>query len=175
MAMATATAAATATQHRHHSSSSHHCHCCVSRHCAPPFPCHLHLTSSPPSCTPPFSTNRGHHLWLIVVCLWVGGASAMILSSLALPPPLSSSPPFTYLASPTIACHVLLDHHGWLIVIIKGGWRGKCAFYCNCLVAGWLLGQKLCVHASFFSTKLLLLQKKQQTVFSFGEEKLVAP
>jgi hypothetical protein len=37
-----------------------------------------------------------------------------------------------------------------LIIIFKDGWRGECAFYCNCWVAGWLLGHKLCVHASFF-------------------------
>jgi hypothetical protein len=82
----------------------------------------------------------------------VGGASPIILSSLALSPPFppSSLSPFTYLACPTIACHVLLDHHGWLIVIFKGGWRGECAFYCNHWVASWLLGRKLCVHVSFF-------------------------
>jgi hypothetical protein len=38
------------------------------------------------------------------------------------PPPLPpSASPFTYLACPTIACHVFLDHHGWLIVIFKDG------------------------------------------------------
>jgi hypothetical protein len=81
------------------------------------------------------------------------------------PPAPSSSSPLTYLACPTIARHVLLDHHGWLIVIFKGGWRGDCAFYCNCWVVGWLPGHKLCVPASFL-TKLLLLQKKQQTAIA---------
>jgi hypothetical protein len=88
----------------------------------------------------------------------------MILSSLALPPPLlSSSSPFTYLAHPTIARHDLLGHHGWLIVIFKDGWRVECVFYCNRWVAGWLLGCKLCVHASFFD-KTAPAAKKQQTV-----------
>jgi hypothetical protein len=67
------------------------------------------------------------------------------------PPPLpTSSSPFTYLAHPTIARHVLLGHHGWLIVIFKSGWREECAFYCNCWITGRLLGRKLCVHASIF-------------------------
>ncbi len=74
----------------------------------------------------------------------------MILSLLAIPPPLCSSSLFTYLAQPTIARHILLGHHGWLIVIFKGGWREECAFYCNSWVAGWSPGRKLCVHASFF-------------------------
>jgi hypothetical protein len=58
--------------------------------------------------------------------------------------------PFTYLARPTIACHILLDHHGWLIVVFKGGQRGECGFYRNRWVAGRLPGRKSCVHASFF-------------------------
>jgi hypothetical protein len=70
MAMVAATAAATAmaTHPRHHSSSFHSCRHLVSHPCAPPFPCHHHLTPSPPLRTPPFSTHRGHHCWLIVVC-----------------------------------------------------------------------------------------------------------
>jgi hypothetical protein len=63
---------------------------------------------------------------------------------------LSSSSPFTYIAHPTIARHVLLDHHGWLIVIFKSGRGGECALKCHCWVAGWSPGRKLCVHASFF-------------------------
>jgi hypothetical protein len=63
---------------------------------------------------------------------------------------LSSSSPFTYLARPTIACPVLLGHHGWLIVTFEGGWRGESAFYCNHWIAGQLPGHKLCMHASFF-------------------------
>jgi hypothetical protein len=155
-AMAMAMATATASQHCHCSSSLHRCHRIVSHSCAPPPPRHLHLTSSSPLRTPPFSTHCGHHCRLIFVYLWVGGASALILSSLTLPPPPpppSSSSPFTYLACPTIAHHVLLDHHGWLIVIFKGGRRGECAFYPNCWVAGQSLGCKLCVHASFFDKR----------------------
>ncbi len=46
--------------------------------------------------------------------------------------------------------HVLLNHHGWLIVIFEVDWRGECAFYCNRCIAGWLPVRKLCAHASFF-------------------------
>ena len=152
MAAVTATAMVTVMQCRHCPSSLHRCHHHVSHCCAPPPSCHLHLNSSPPLHTPPFSTHHGHHCWLIVVCLWVGGASPIILSSLALSPPFppSSLSPFTYLACPTIACHVLLDHHGWFIIFLKGSRRGECAFYCYRWVAGWSPGRKLCMHASYF-------------------------
>ncbi len=137
---------------------------CVSHHCTPPPPCQIHLTPSPSLRIPTLPTHCSHHCWLIVVCLWVGGARAMILSSLALPPPPpSSSSSFTYLACPTITRHILLGHHGWLIVIFKGGQRGECAFYRNHWVAGWLPGRKLCVHATFFD-KTAPAAKKQQTV-----------
>jgi hypothetical protein len=49
----------------------------------------------------------------------------MIFSSLVLPPPpplLSPLSPFTYLACPTIARHILLGYHGWLIVVFKDGY-----------------------------------------------------
>jgi hypothetical protein len=81
----------------------------------------------------------------------VGAQGGCFWTLLAPPPPLpSSSSPFTYLACPTIACHILLGHHGWLIVTFKGGQRGECAFHRNCWVTGWLPGHKFCVHASFF-------------------------
>ncbi len=149
--MVMATATATATQRCHRSLPSHRCHCHVSHHCASPPSCHLHLIPSPPSCTPPFPTHHCHHCWLIVVCLWVGGASTMILSLLALPPP-----PSIFLTSLYLPC---LPHHcppcppgsPWLIdCYFKNGWRGECAFYCNRLVTGRSPGHKLCVHASFF-------------------------
>jgi hypothetical protein len=151
--MAMATATETATQHRHRSLSLNHpCHHCASHCRAPLTPRHLHPTPSPPSRTPLFHTHRGHHHWLIVVC-FMGGQSKRIdvVIARAPPPPQPSSlSPFTYLARPTIARHIRLGHHGWLIVIFKGGRRGECAFYCNCWVAGQLPGRKSCMHVSFF-------------------------
>jgi hypothetical protein len=47
-------------------------------------PSHLPLAPSPPSRTPPFPARCGHHDWLIVICLWVGGACVMIFLSLLL-------------------------------------------------------------------------------------------
>jgi hypothetical protein len=91
---------------------------------------------------------------LVDFCMFLGGRSKhddFVIACAPPPPPPSSSSLFTYLACPTIACHVLLGHHGWLIVTFKGGQRLECAFYCNPWVAGQLPGLKLCMHASFFN------------------------
>ncbi len=121
-AMAMATATATAMQHQHCSSSLHCCNHCVSHHCTPPPPRHLHLTPSPPLHIPPFPTHHGHHCWLIVVCLWVGGASAMILSSLALPPSLAVFLISLYLPFSPHHCLPRPPGSPWLIDCYFSGW-----------------------------------------------------
>ncbi len=104
---------------------THHLSCPL-----PPLPSPLSL--APPL---PVASYRDHSLppsWFIVISLIAGGARAMILSSLLLgfvarvPFPPSSPSPFTSLACPSIACHVLLGHHHQLIVIFKGRWSERC-------------------------------------------------
>jgi hypothetical protein len=113
--------------------------------------------SSPTPLTSLAHPSISHPPWsplMVDCCMFMGGRSKrddFVIARTPPPPsPRSSSSLFTYLACPTIACHVLLDHHGWLIVIFNGGWRGECAFYPNHWVTGWSPGCKLCVHAGFF-------------------------
>ncbi len=88
------------------------------------------LRSSPPSPSSPnpltslAHPSSSHPPWsslLVDCCMFMGGRSKRDDFVIArAPPPLpSSSSPFTYLACPTIARHILLDHHGWLIVILR--------------------------------------------------------
>jgi hypothetical protein len=119
----------------------------------------LHSPPSLPSSPNPLTSLAhpfiSHPPWspsLVNCCMFMGWRSKHddFVIACAPPPPLSSSSPSTYLACPTIVRHALLGHHGWLIVIFKGGWKGECAFYHNRLVAGQSPGCKLCMHASFF-------------------------